>query len=150
MMIHKVSTVLAAVALVFSVSVHAGEEASPDEAKAMAIRAADYLKASGPEAAFPAFDARDGSWHDRDLFVAVLGADGTMRAHGANPGLIGHNMLNLKDVDGKAFNQDILAVADTGWVTFKWRNLTTHKIEPKTLYVVHVNDNFVMVGAFQR
>ena len=39
--------------------------ATPDEAKAMAMKAADYLKSSGPEKAFPAFSAKDGPWHDR-------------------------------------------------------------------------------------
>ena len=42
-----------------------------DDAKVMAVKAAEYLKANGPEKAFPEFSAKDGPWHDRDLYVTV-------------------------------------------------------------------------------
>jgi hypothetical protein len=127
---------------------HAAGQATPDEAKAMAIKAAEYLKSAGPEKALPEFNAKDGPWHDRDLFVAVLDSKGMMVAHGTNPGLIGRNVLDLKDIDGKPFNRNWVSVTDTGWVDFKWRNLQTSAIEPKTCYVVHVGDDFVGVGAY--
>lgn len=53
----------------FAASAGAVDRASPDEAKAMAIKAAQYLKASGPEKAFEAFKAPDAGFRDRDLFV---------------------------------------------------------------------------------
>ena len=61
---------------------------TPDEAKAMATKAAEYLKAVGPDKAFAEFDAKDGPWHDRDLYVYVINDTGVMVAHGTNPGLI--------------------------------------------------------------
>jgi hypothetical protein len=124
------------------------DQATPDEAKAMAIKAAAYLKSAGPETAFAAFNASDGPWHDRDLFVAVLDAKGVMVAHGSNRGLIGHSVLDLKDVDGKPFNREWVGVADTGWVNFKWRNMQTKDFERKTCFVVHVGDYYVGVGAY--
>jgi hypothetical protein len=123
-------------------------QATPDEAKAMSIKAAAYLQSVGPEKALPAFNAKDGAWQDRDLFVAVIDAKGVMVAHGSNPGLIGRNVLDLKDVDGKPFNRDWVGIQDAGWVSFKWRNLQTNAVEPKTCYVVHIGDYFVGVGAY--
>ena len=126
----------------------AGGMATPDEAKAMAIRAAEYLKANGPEKAFPEFSSKDGPWHDRDLYVSVQDSKGIMLAHGDSPGLIGKPMADLKDVDGKPFIQEKLAITDTGWINYKWRNPVTKAVEPKTQYVIRVGDYLVGVGAY--
>ena len=77
----------------------AAGQATPDEAKVMATKAAEYLKSVGPDKAFPEFNAKDGPWHDRDVYVTVLDSKGVMVAHGTNPGLIGKSMIDLKDVD---------------------------------------------------
>lgn len=125
--------------------------ATPDEAKAMATKAAEYLKSAGPEKAFAAFDAKDnGAWHDRDLYVTVQDGKGIMVAHGTNPGLIGRSMLNLRDVDGKPFNQEIQAIKDTGWVNYKWQNPLSKAVEEKTAYEVRVGEYIVGVGAYAR
>jgi hypothetical protein len=129
---------------------YAAGQATPDDAKAMAIKAADYLKSVGPDTAFPAFDAKDGPWHDRDLYVTVLDTKGTMVAHGTNPGLIGKSVIDLKDVDGKPFNHEIIAIQDAGWISFKWQNPLTKAVELKTQYTVHVGDYIVGVGAYAK
>jgi hypothetical protein len=128
----------------------AAGQATPDDAKAMAIKAADYLKSVGSEQAFAAFDAKDGSWHDRDLYVTVLDQSGLVAAHGNNPGLIGKNVLGLKDVDGKLFIQEFVAIKDAGWVDYKWQNPLTRAVEPKTQYNVRVGDYIVGVGAYSK
>jgi cytochrome c len=136
--------------LLFAPAVLAAGQATPDEAKAMAIKAAEYLKANGPEKSFPEFNAKDGPWRDRDLYVFVDDTKGVMVANGTNPGLIGKSVLELRDVDGKPFHHDILAIADAGWVNFKWRNPVTNVVEPKTTYEIRVGDYLVGVGAYAR
>jgi hypothetical protein len=126
----------------------AAGQGTPDEAKAMAIKAAEYLKSVGPEKAFPEFNAKDGPWHDRDLYVYVLDSKGMMTAHGTNPGLRDKMVLDLPDVDGKLFFRDILAIKDAGWVTYKWQNPLTKKVEPKNVYAVRVGEFLVDVGAY--
>jgi cytochrome c len=128
---------------------YAAGQATPDEAKAMAVKAAEYLKAVGPDKAFLEFDAKDRPWHDRDLYVYVLDSMGVMAAHGTNSGLIGRSLLEFKDVDGKPITQDTLAVKDTGWINFKWQNPLTKAVEPKTAYVVRTGDYVVVVGAYK-
>ncbi len=61
-----------------------------------------------------------------------------MVAHSTNAGLIGKNVLELKDVDGKPFNDDTQAIKDAGWINFKWQNPTTKVVEAKTQYIVRV------------
>jgi hypothetical protein len=119
-----------------------------DDAKALAEKAAAYLKAVGPEKALPEFSAKDGPWHDRDLYVTVQNSQGVMVAHGTNAGLIGRTVLDLKDVTGKAFNREVQAVTDTAWVDFKWQNPVTKVVEAKSQYTIRVGDYLVGVGAY--
>ena len=146
---HALASLLFATAFVLSASAFAAGQATPDEAKTMAIKAADYLKGVGPEKAFAEFDAKDNAWHDRDLYVIVQNSQGVMVAHGTNPGLIGKSVLDLKDVDGKPFNRDTQAIKDSGWVDFKWLNPVTKAVEPKTQYIIRVGDYLVGVGAYK-
>jgi cytochrome c len=128
--------------------VYAAGQASVDDAKALAVKAADYLKAVGPDKALPDFSAKEGPWHDRDLYVTVQDSKGVMVAHGTNPGLVGRNVLELKDVDGKPFNHDVQAVKDTEWISYKWQNPMTKTVETKKQYTIRVGDYIIGVGAY--
>lgn len=139
---------VAVLALSVCAHVYAAGEGSVDDAKALAIKAAAYLKAVGPDKALPEFSAKEGPWHDRDLYVTVQNSKGVMVAHGTNAGLIGRTVLDLKDVDGKPFNHEVQAVKDAAWVSYKWQNPRTKAVETKTLYTIRVGDYVVGVGAY--
>ncbi len=126
----------------------AGDRATPDEAKALAEKAAAYLKDNGFDKACPVFHDKNGGFQDRDLYVTVQDNKGNMACHGTTPALEGKNMLNLKDVDGKAFNLEIQAIKDTGWVEFKWINPVSKQVEPKRVYQIRVGEYLVGVGAY--
>ncbi|MGA3002732.1 MAG: cache domain-containing protein [Acetobacteraceae bacterium] len=128
----------------------ASGQGTPEEAQAMAAKAAAYLKSVGPEKALAEFNAKDGPWHDRDLYVTVADSRGVAMANGANQGLVGRSVLDLKDPDGKPFLRETLAIKDTGSVSFRWLNPLSHVIELKTMYVVHVGDYTVGVGAYAK
>lgn len=142
------SCALVAGALICALSAYAAGVATPDEAKAMALKAAEYLISVGPEKSFADFNAKDGLWHDRDLYVAVLDSNGMMLANGNNAGLIGKSVMELKDVDGKPFVRELVATKDAGWVNFKWQNPLSKAVEAKTQYEIRVGDYFVGVGAY--
>ena len=129
---------------------HAAGQATPDEAKAMAIKATEYLKEVGPEKALAAFNAVEGPWHDRDLYVIVLDGQGVAVAQGASAGLIGKNVLDLKDPDGKPFIRELRMIKDTGWVQYRWLNPLTHQVEPKGMFGDRVGDYVVGVGAYAK
>jgi hypothetical protein len=130
----------------------AASNGTPDEAKAMVEKAAKLLSTDGSDKAFPVFDDPQGPFVDRDLYVFVLNYDGVTVAHGANKALIGKSLLNVKDADGKAFIQDIIALSKDkgeGWVDYKWPNPTTKKVEAKSSYIKKVGDLIVGVGVYK-
>ena len=76
------------------------------------------------------------------------GLDGTVRAHGANPKMIGKNLMEIRDVDGKFFVKERVEMAKKKqpfWQDYKFTNPTSGKIEPKTMYCVP-EDDMVMCG----
>ena len=142
------SSLLLATALLSAPAIHAAGQATQDEAKAFAIKAAEYLKAVGPEKAFPEFNRAGGPWIDRDLYVIVSNTDHVVLADGGNASLIGHNTSSLKDVDGVSIAAQISALQGEGWVKYKWLDPVTKKVEPKAVYWVNVNGYHVGVGAY--
>jgi len=136
-------------ALAFAPPALAAGQATPDEAKAMALKAADFLKANGPEKSWAAFDAPGGDFHDRDLYVVALDNNCSAMAHGAIAALVGKSLCDLKDVDGKQFAKEMSAVKDQAWVDYKWQNPVSKAVEPKATYTVRVGDYVVGVGAYK-
>jgi signal transduction histidine kinase len=127
----------------------AGDRGTPEEAKAMAIKAAAYLKQAGPEQAFAAFDVKDSAWHDRDLWVFVWDTDGKCLFSGATPALTGKTLLDLNDADGTPMVRNFIAIKDAGWTDFKWMDPVTHQISAKTAYIIAVGDMRIGVGAYK-
>ncbi len=126
----------------------AADTETPDEAKALAEKAASFLKQNGPEKAFPVFQAKDGGFQDRDLYVTVADTSGTMLVNGGMPSLVGKNLIDLKDVDGKPFEREVVAIKDAGWVEFKWINPVSKVVQLKKTYQIRVGDFLVGVGAY--
>jgi cytochrome c len=135
--------------------VHASEFGSKDEAVAMVKRAQEMFKKDGADATFKAVsDPSNKEFHDRDLYVYVYTLSGVCVAHGARPALIGKNLIDLKDQDGNYLIRAHVEVAEgsgSGWVSYKWPNPITNKIEDKTSYVEKMGDNyFVGVGVYRQ
>ena len=111
--------------------------ATAAEATAMVKKAVAFIKASGKDKGYAEISTKGGPFTDGDLYVTVYGLDGTVRAHGANEKMIGKNLIDLKDVDGKAFVKeriDMAATRPTFWQDYKFTNPVTKKIEPKSMY----------------
>ncbi len=136
--------------LLIGARAYAGDIGTPDEAKSMALRAADFLRQSGPDTAFPVFNAKnDAQYHERDLYVMVYDDTGKNVSNGANPAQIGKDLLDLKDTDGKPLIREFVAIKDQAWVDYKWPDPINKKIMQKTTYVVRVGHYLVGVGAYK-
>ena len=141
---------LFAISLAFPAS--AEERGTPDEAVALAKKAAAFLEAHGADKAYAEFNAGTNGWKDRDLYVAVTDMQGNVKAHGAKKGLVGRNLTGLKDPDGVKIVEKMIQVArdsGTGWVEYRWPNPVTKKLEQKASYVIRTGDVMVMVGAYK-
>ncbi len=126
--------------------------ATPDEAVAMVKRGVAFIQAQGREKAYAEINSRPGRFTDRDLYLVVYGLDGIVRAHGANPRMIGRNLLELKDIDGKAFVQERVDLAQSHasfWQTYKFVNPVSKKVESKSAYCEKLGDIVVCGGVYK-
>ena len=129
----------------------AADVVTKPEAEAMVKKAQAYLKANGREKTFAEINKKDGQFMDRDLYLVVYGTDGVVRAHGANAKMIGKNLMELKDVDGKPFVKERVEMAKKKvpfWQDYKFNNPVTGKIEPKTMYCVPEEDLILCGGVY--
>lgn len=128
---------------------HALAGSTPDQAKAMVEEAVKYYEANGKDKAFAEFTNKGGKFIKGDLYVFVIGFDGKMLAHGVNQKLVGQDMLELKDANGKAFNVEMNEMAKTkgsGWIDYMWTNPETKKLAPKTSYFQTVKGANLYIG----
>lgn len=130
------------------------EFGSKDEAVAMVKRVQAEFKKNGATAAFKAVsDKSTKDFHDRDLYPFIYDMSGRCVAHGARPALIGKNLMDLKDQDGKYLIREMVAIAKgsgSGWIDYKWPNPITNKIEDKSSYIEKMGDYFVGVGIYKQ
>jgi len=129
----------------------AADIATKAEAEAMVHKALKFLKANGKEKTYGEINKRDGQFTDRDLYLTVYGLDGVVRAHGANAKMIGKNLMEIKDVDGKAFVKERVELAKKKqpfWQDYKFTNPVSGQIEPKAMFCVPEDDMVVCGGVY--
>lgn len=118
-------------------SVAADQFATKEEAVAMVGRAVDHLQSAGPERAFAAFNDKSGAFVDRDLYIVVYDQAGHCVSHGANPKMIGKDLIDAQDIDGKPYVRERVDLAKANasfWQDYKFANPVSKKIEPKQMY----------------
>jgi signal transduction histidine kinase len=140
--------------VIFGSPAAAAEFGTKDEAIAMVKRVQAEFKKDGGDATFKAIsDKTTKEFHDRDLYPFVYDMSGLCVAHGARPALIGKNLIDLKDQDGKFLIREMVKLAKvpgSGWIDYKWPNPLTNKIEDKSSYVEKMGDYFVGVGVYKQ
>ena len=85
--------------------------ANRDEAVAMVKKGVAFMKANGKDKGHAEISSKTSQFKKDDLYLVVYGLDGTVHAHGANEKMIGKNLIELKDVDGKAFVKERVELA---------------------------------------
>ena len=71
---------------------------------------------------------------DRDLYVVVYDLQGKVLAHGQNPKMVGKELIDLRDPDGKLFVKervDLGRAKPTFWHDYKWTDPVTKKVLEK-------------------
>lgn len=121
-----------------TLSVHAEERGSKDEAVQMVNSALEYVKKNGPEKAFKYFSQPNNEFHKKDLYIFAYDMNGTNVAHGAQPALIGKNLMQTKTPDGKYLIKEMATAMQSKnemWIDYKWPHPQTKKIEDKSAYI---------------
>ena len=127
----------------------ADKKGTAAEATAMVDKAIAHIKKAGREKAFADFNNPKGPFTDGDLYVVVYDLTGKVLAHGANAKMIGKDVIDLRDSDGKFFVKErveMMSKSPTakGWQDYKFMNPVSRQIEPKSMYLQRFED--VMVG----
>jgi len=128
--------------------------ASKEEAQDLLDKAVTFLKTSGGNTAFTAFNNPQGGFMHNDQYVFAIGIDdGKYRAYGASPQLTGMDGRGLLDATGKPVVEEIIKVAkekNSGIVEYMWRNPATNAVEQKSSLIQRVDDMVLGVGYYTK
>lgn len=124
------------------------------EATAMVEKAIAHIKKVGREKAFADFSSKQPPWVDRDLYVVVYDMKGKVLAHGSNEKMIGKDVIELRDNDGKYFVKERVEMMSKGpdakgWQDYKFMNPVSRQIEPKQMYLRRFEDVIVGCGIYK-
>ncbi|PLY48522.1 cache type 2 domain-containing protein [Janthinobacterium sp. ROICE36] len=135
-------------------SVSAAVEATEKDAIAMAERGAAFMKAHGKEEMMKKITAKDPDFVQGSLYVDMRDIKtGIVLAHPINPSIVGKDLTDVPDANGKKYRREIIELAQKqgkGWVNYQYKNPTSGKIEPKTTYILRVNDVVLEAGIYKK
>lgn len=132
----------------------AAVQAAPNEkdAMAMAERGAQFVRQYGKAAMVAKINSRDAEFNQGALYLAMRDLNGITIAH-PTTALIGKDLLDVPDADGKLFRREMLGLAKgkgKGWVDYKFRNPASGKVEAKSTYVLRVEDVALEAGIYKQ
>lgn len=147
---------LLATAALLCLSVHAAQAGEPTEKDAIAMteKGAAFLKAHGKDAMMKKIAAKDPDFVQGSLYVDLRDlATGVVLAHPINPSIVGKDLLDVPDANGKKYRREIIELAQQkgkGWVDYQYKNPATNRIEPKTTYILRVGDVVLEAGIYKK
>jgi len=119
------------------------------KAEDLVKKAAAFIKEKGKDAAIKELNNNKGEFVDGEYYVFAFTMADICLAHPANPGMVGKNMGSLPDADGKQFFKGFHEVMDksgSGWVSYKWNNPVTKKIQLKSSFVMKIDGKDMYIG----
>lgn len=129
---------------------------SADDAVAMVKKASAYLDKNGRDKAIAAFNDPKGDFIKGDLYVFMFGMVGEQQgvalAHGQNAKMVNKNLMEL-NAGGVFPVKEFLKIANSptgkGWVSYKWPNSVSKKMEDKSTYIEKNGDVLIGVGIYK-
>jgi cytochrome c len=132
--------------------IYASDHATAQQAEAMVKKGVAFIKTNGKEKGYAEITSKQSQFRDRDLYLVVYGLDGVVWAHGANEKMVGKNLIDLRDIDGKEFVKERVELGkakDSFWQNYKFTNPVDRKVEPKTMYCQRLDDTVVCGGIYK-
>lgn len=131
--------------------VTAAAEPSEKDAVALAEKGARFMRLKGKEEMIRLIISRDPEYNQGSLYLAMRDLGGITVAH-PTVALIGKDLRDVPDADGKLFRHEMIAVANgpgRGWVDYKFKNPVSGKVEAKTTYVLRIGDVALEAGVYK-
>lgn len=118
----------------------------------MVHKAIAFMKTNGREKAYAEINNSRGQFIDRDLYVVVYDMNGRNLAHGGNAKMIGKDLIDMKDVDGKPYMKErieLIKAKGKGWQDYKFVNPVSKQIEQKSMYVEKFEEIIIGCGIYK-
>jgi cytochrome c len=129
-------------------------EPTEKDAIAMAERGAALIKSKGKDEMMKRINAKDPDFVQGELYVDMRDVKtGIVLAHPYNPSIVGKDLVDVPDANGKKYRREIIELAAAkgkGWVDYQYKNPTTGKIEPKTTYILMVDGVVLEAGIYKK
>jgi len=128
------------------------DKGTREEAIAMVKKAITEIKVKGLAKTIVEVNDPKGPFVDRDLYVMIYDMNGKNLAHGANPRMVGKDLMDLRDRNGVYFIKERIDIAKTkgsGWQDYDFVNPVSKKIESKSLYIEKAGDVIVTSGVYK-
>ena len=145
------------ITLILGLALSAGAWAnSPtrEDAIAMAERGAAVIKAKGIEELKKRLANKDPEFLQGELYIDMRDVKtGVVLAHPVNPSIVGKDLVDVPDANGKKYRREIIEKAarhGKGWVDYMYRNPVSGKIEPKTTYILLVDGVVLEAGIYKK
>jgi len=123
------------------------------DAAKMVKDAVAFYKANGLEKTLDVLNDPKGQFVKGDLYAFAYGFDGTMMANVAKPDVVGQNVYDVPDANGKKFRHEIIEKAKkdkSGWVDYRTIHPKTKQNEDKTTYCESAGDEVIICcGAYK-
>jgi signal transduction histidine kinase len=153
-MIMKLLATVSALCLGLACAPALANDPTEKDAIAMAERGAAFFKAKGKEELKKAITEKNPDFSQGSLYIDMRDIKtGIVLAHPHNPSIVGKDLTDVPDANGKKYRREIIELAAAkgkGWVDYMYKNPTTGKIEPKTTYILKVDDFVLEAGIYKK
>ena len=150
----KLTATVVATTLTLSCAGALASEPTEKDAIAMAERGAAMVKAKGKDEVMKRITAKDPEFVQGALYIDMRDVKtGIVLAHPYNPSIVGKDLTDVPDANGKKYRREIIELAAAkgkGWVDYQYKNPTTGKIEPKTTYILLVDGVVLEAGLYKK
>ncbi|MES3023803.1 MAG: cache domain-containing protein [Pseudomonadota bacterium] len=128
-------------------------EPTAQDAIAMVERGAALIKSKGKAEMMKMINIKHADYVQGSLYIDMRDLyTGIVLAHPINPSIVGKDLTNIPDANGKVYRREIIELAQKsgkGWVDYQYKNPTSGKIEPKTTYILRVDDVVLEAGIYK-
>jgi signal transduction histidine kinase len=120
----------------------------------MVDKGAAMIKIKGKDEVIRRIAAKDPTFINGSLYLYVRDLKtGVVLAHPINRTIVGKDLTDVPDTNGKTYRRDIMEMAakkGKGWVDYTYKNPETGKIEPKTTYLLRMDDIILEAGIYKK
>ncbi|MGI4842265.1 MAG: cache domain-containing protein [Janthinobacterium lividum] len=129
-------------------------EPTEKDAVALVEKGVAFIKANGKEELIKRINSKDPAFYQGSMYLHMRDASNAiMLAHPVNPTLIGKDLIDVPDTNGKKYRREMVELAASkgkGWYDYTYKNPVTGKIEPKSTYMVKVGDVALEAGIYKK